>query len=626
MCLLLLNLFLVADVLINKGSLTVKGYAALPEMQRLFGELPQIPNPDAVSPGDFKGVTLNDRGILPAVWWSRNTIWEPLFSLLFRRVNLLQNNTNALMVLLSSAVVLAMLRTLVITRASGRSMQTALDVSFRLRRTLHRQTLRLEPGNLEHPKNELANELFTTDIEQVRTGVFAWVDRMTKCPFQLFLLFLLALSVHWRVALQCLIPLGACWYLIECHRQRSAKALRLAQDRTNSELKLLSESLHKTRLVRGYGMEVFEHENFQTHLDRFKKMLATMKRNEIASQFGIRFLTLLFVSTVFLVVSSRVLKSNGDFSASVAILLGSTILCMVRPLDQMSKVRELREEASHSADRIYRYLNQIPEVGQAVGAKFLEPISKSLRFESVTYELPDGKQKLLDQFELKLEAGNSYSIVSRDPLEARAVAYILPRFIEPQSGRVLIDGEDISWATLESLRAEVIYVGGNDPFFTGTVFENISCGHPGFSLQDVTDAAKETHAHNFILKLPQGYETVLGEHGEQLDAGQAFRLGLARAVLRNPALLIIEEPTISLDEDNKSMLDDAYQRILPGRTTLFLPTRLSTLKRSDQIVFLHQGKVDALGKHNQLLKDSGLYRHWEYIRFNVFRNEAPELV
>lgn len=151
--------------------------------------------------------------------------------------------------------------------------------------------------------------------------------------------------------------------------------------------------------------------------------------------------------------------------------------------------------------------------------------------------------------------------------------------------------------------------------------ENIVAGLPNSGLADVTEAAKTTAiAQHFIQRLPQGYETVIGEHGEALDAGQAFRLALARAILRDPALLIIEEPSHSLDEDTKALIDDAYQRIAVRRSVLYLPNRLATLKRCDEIILLHQGQITARGTHAQLVKTSQLYRHWEYVRFNEFRH------
>jgi ABC-type multidrug transport system fused ATPase/permease subunit len=253
-----------------------------------------------------------------------------------------------------------------------------------------------------------------------------------------------------------------------------------------------------------------------------------------------------------------------------------------------------------------------------VGAKFLQPLSRSLHFDAVTYRTPSQKL-LLDRLTLKLDAGKSYAVVSLDPMEAKAFALLLPRFLEPQSGRVLFDGEDIAWATLESLRAEAVFVGGDDPPLRGTVLDNLRAGNPQFALPQVTEAAKQTHAHNFLVRLPQGYETVL-TGDDELDPSQRFRLSLTRAILRNPALLIIEEPKVPLDEDTKQLLDDAYQRLLPGRTVIFLPSRLTTLKRVDEVILLHHGQVAAQGPQSELVNESPLYRHWEYLHFNEFRH------
>jgi len=212
------------------------------------------------------------------------------------------------------------------------------------------------------------------------------------------------------------------------------------------------------------------------------------------------------------------------------------------------------------------------------------------------------------------------AFVSLEELAPRAVTYLIPRFIEPKSGRILMDGEDTAWVTLESLRAEAIYVSGNDPSLTGSVKENIQCGDERYSLQEIIAASKESHAHQFIQNLSQGYETVLGQHGEELTTGEKFRLGLARALLRNPALMIIEEPEGVLDDDTKTLLEDAYARIFQNRTILMVPTRITTLRRVDQVVLIHEGKVEAVDSQSNLLKKSALYRHWEYTRFNQFRH------
>jgi ABC-type multidrug transport system fused ATPase/permease subunit len=205
------------------------------------------------------------------------------------------------------------------------------------------------------------------------------------------------------------------------------------------------------------------------------------------------------------------------------------------------------------------------------------------------------------------------------------VAYLLPRFIEPTRGRVLFDGEDIAWGTLESIRTETAYVGGDDPILSGTVLDNILCGDPRYSLNDAIEAAKLVHAHKFISRLPQGYETILGEHGEQLEVGAAFRLGLARAALRDPAVMIIEEPQVLLDDDTKALIDDAYQRLSGKRTMIYLPGRLTTSRRCDQVIMLHDGKVEGMGAHQDLTKSCELYRHWDYLTFNTHSRRSRRM-
>jgi ABC-type multidrug transport system fused ATPase/permease subunit len=618
LCLLLFDLFLIADLLDSSGALEVPG-RQFAEFELLTGE--HLLDREADS------VPFENRGILPAVWWSRDKFWGPALAAAYRRAAPLRENSSALMVLVLSAILISILRSLLLGRARTLTSRVASGAAMRLRKTLHRQTLRLGPSDLGEPESKTALGLFTRDVEQVREGVSQWVRRLGRSPFELLLLVIFALSIHWRVALQCLIPLAACWYVLQRERHRFDSARHLAAARADAELRLLGESFGKTRLVRGFGMEDFEQGQFQKHLQRYRDNVASLKQGERWSQWISRLLVMCCVSIVLYLLAIKVLlppTESGALSFAAAIVLVTAFACMHRPLEGLWQLRLDRDLAAESADRIYRYLNQIPEVGQAVGAKFLQPLSKSLHFESVAYSLPNRK-KLLDGFDLKLTAGEVVAFVSPDPLETRAMAYLLPRFIEPHSGRILIDGEDIAWVTLESLRAEVIYVGGSDSCFTGTVRENISCGNRRYSLTDVTEAAKQTHAHNFILKMPQGYDTVLGEHGEQLDPGESFRLALARAVLRKPALLIVEEPPTPIDDNTKALLDDAYSRIVRDRTVLFLPTRLSTLRRAGRIVLLHQGKIAGIGSHADLVKRVPLYRHWEYMHYNEFRHELESM-
>ncbi len=626
LCLLLVDLLLVADLIETRGSINLQlsdgdefARTFLPEAYAAGGD-----GTPEMFRAKMRQEAGEERGLRSAAWRLRHV---PLLGMILRqsylRVAWFRENPRCLTLLVLIGFLVACVRGLCLWRAESVSTRVALGAATRLRRTLHRQTLRLGPGDLTDPEGAQVIGLFTNEVDQVRDGIQTWIERLGRHPAQLLFLLLLALAVHWRVAVQCLIVLGGCWYLVQRERLRFATAQRLEESRAEARLRLLAEGLRKTRIVRGYGMEDFEHQHFQDHLEKFRVKVLQVLNMQNFSRMAVGFVALLCVSAVIYLVGIKVLQPSDlphGMTFSAALLMLAIIAGLPRPLSGLWELPKLRWRAAQAADRIYRYLNQIPAVSQAVGAKFLDPLSREICFEAVSYTLPN-KRLLLDSLDLTLPAREVISIVAFEPLEARALACLLPRFIEPQSGRILFDGEDIAWGTLESLRAEAVYVGGSDPFFTGTVSENIICSHSGYTLPDVTEAAKTTHAHNFILKLPQGYETVIGEHGERLDAGQGFRLGLARAVLRNPALMIIEEPSEALDEDTKSLLDDAYNRILRGRTVIFLPNRLSTLRRADLVIFLHHGKVEAQGSYPELVKNSSLFRHWEYMHFNQFRRE-----
>jgi len=626
--LLLVDLFLIAELLETRGRLVEESEA------RRYGELfPNEARSDSGgAAGEAKSRALSsatarfereEAGLRPAVLRQHGVpILGTVLSQAYRRVAWFRENIKCLTLLVLIGFAIACVRGLCLWRAETVSTGVALDAASRLRRTLHRQTLRLGPGDLTDPEGTQVIGLFTNEVDEVRDGIQTWVYRLGCHPSQLAFLLLLALIVQWRVALQCLILLGGCWFLVQRQRHRFAAAEKLEESRAAGRLRLLAEGLRKTRIVRGYGMEEFEHAHFQDHLEKFRTNVLYVLNMQHYLRLAVGFLVLACVAAVIYLVGSKVLQPPeiSHVWFSTALLMLAIVAAMPRPLVELWELRDLRGRASQAADRIYRYLNQTPAVSQAVGAKFLEPVSRTIGFEAVSYTLPN-KRKLLEGIDLTLSAGEVIALVAFDPHEARAMACLLPRFIEPQSGRILFDGEDIAWGTLESLRAETVYVGGSDPFFTGTVVENIICSHSGYTLSDVIDAAKTTHAHHFILKLSQGYETVIGEHGEHLDPGQGFRLGLARAVLRNPSLLVIEEPTEALDDDTKSLLDDSYSRIARGRTVVFLPNRLSTLRRSDSVVFLHRGKVEAHGSYQELVKSSTLFRHWEYMHFNQFRRE-----
>lgn len=640
LALLLVHAGLLVSLMAERGRLTV---FLNPEEIERFERLTGIDLPDPVPLADHapaapvlpgaEGATSTDQppprtqytfdeqGILPSLWRVRNTWWGELLCLGFRSTPAVRSNGSALIFLLAVGAGWYLLRVFCISRLRMLSRRTALAVTTRIRKQLHRQSLRLGPEDLSGDGGAEAAHLFTTQTDAVQQGLFDWITRTLRDPVELAALVAVAVAVDPLLTVQWIVPVGMLYFLIQRFRTRATHERQLAEDRSLSEARILSESLTNSRLVRAYSLEQSEQAQFEGHLHRYAENFRKAVRTEdntfwvglVAPLLG----TALVLFLLFLLIA-RGLVNPEELSVGGALVFVSAVALGLRAVDSLWKLPQIRSQIAVAATAIYRYLDQTPAVGQAVGAKFLQPLSRTLHFENVLYATDD-KRKLLDRIDLRLMAGKSYAIVSIDPLEARALSSLLPRFIEPQQGRILYDGEDIAWATLESLRAETLFVSGADAPLHGTVFDNLRAGNPEITLPQATDAAKTAHAHNFIVRMPNGYETVLGGTSGELDPGQAFRLSLARAILRNPAVLIIEEPRQTLDEDAKAWLSDTYERLLPGRTVIFLPSRLSTLKRVDEVIVLDRGQVAAAGPQSALVTQSPIYRHWEYLHFNEFR-------
>jgi ATP-binding cassette subfamily B protein len=567
-------------------------------------------------------VSYLEYGILPAVWRSRDAWWGESLAWLFRHVELLQSNILAAMTLLLVGAILWTARHVCLSRLRAQARHVALEAVAPTRRNVHRQALRLGPEDLDGTGRANATELFVVDVENVRRGLARWIETDIRFPLELLCLALVAVSIQPLVAAQFLLFLGIAWYYLEAQDRRIESEGHQAANLANEELRHQSAGFQSARLVRGLGIEQMDHDHFATQLLKFHDLARRQDDFRDQSQFrrprDVAACAAIGAFLLFILTTHILLQQSALSIASGSVFVATWLLA-VPGTKALRRRRAVMHQASEAADKIQKYLDQIPTVSQAVGAHFLQPLTKSIHFDSVTYRNRAG-HVLLDSLDLVLEAGRTYSLVSLDPLESIALASMLPRFIEPQRGRILFDGEDIAWATLESLRAETVFVGADEPLLPGTVLDNIRGGRSDYTLQQATEAAKLTHAHNFIVKMFDGYESELPERADLMDVAQRFRLGLARAMVRNPAVLIIEEPRIALDEDTKALLADAYDRICRDRTVIFLPGRMSTVRRSDQVLVLNEGRIAAIGPQSKLVNMSPIYRHWEYVNFNEFRH------
>ena len=536
------------------------------------------------------------------------------------RISLLQSPSSALTTLFGCLVVLMALRTLLrifVRRTAARVTFTHVN---RLREHIQRHALRGNPGDLEGIQARSAADLFRNTATKLQEAAFNWsFRRLTSIPDLLTLAIFLTV-IQWRVGLECLIPVIVCWIVSRIETERHEASKDLLEEQVDRGLDRLTAHLEKSRLVSGYGMENTEHTHFSAGLQNYQSRFDGLRRQEALG----RWTSMLIYAAMFLLPAFIVARHIvfGELigivsGVGIAVTLGWFVVSLHRIQDDSRN----SGSAMVAADSIHQYLLRVPSVSQVVGARFLDPMTRLLQFDQIRVE-SETNPELLSGLDLKINAGERVAVVALNPQETQALASLIPRFVDPSAGQVLIDGQDIRRATLESLRSEAVVVWGDEPVFSTTVLENVTAGQSEMSRQDAREAGKVAHAESFIRDLPRGYETDLGEHDSLLQTGQRFRLSLARAIARDPALLVIQEPDEALDSETKAMLDDTYERICANRTVIFLPTRLSTVKKCDRVIVLNDGRVAADGPYQQLVRSNELYRHWEYVKFNVFRTSA----
>lgn len=561
-----------------------------------------------------------DTGLLELAESLKSNPAGGLIARLIGSLRWLQTNSSAVVFLVIAIGVFVLLRWAFRSLTESVVENRVAIVVQRLRQHIHRKSIRLEPADFSGEHASVADRLFRESTVFLDNACSRWGSVVLLATADLAVCVVLAMLVHWRVAIETLVPLFLIRFAIRFETQRSDSSLRLLSEQVSRGLSRMAEGLRKTRIVTGFGMQQAEHEQFENNLIQYREKCRQVLRQK---NFGIwtRRLLLLFLVAIPAVFLMAHIVRDGSIGVTAGFLISTCLYFASNAIVQLQSVQEVKAEGNVHAADVASFISRIPLVSQAPGASFLEPMSRGLVFDQVAFSTPQ-RPGLIRGLDLRVSAGETLALLSLQREAAFAVASMIPRFIDPDQGQILIDGRDIRGATLESLRAEAIMVGGNDPVFNATVLENITCGQQDISRQQALEAAKLVHADHFVRTLPKGYETLLGEHGVALDRGQMFRLSLARAIVREPALLVIEEPNTQLDAPTKAMLDDAYQRIAGNRTIIFLPTRLSTVKKCSRIVLIHDGKIAVDGVHEQMVRTSELYRHWEYVRFNPFRGDG----
>ena len=504
------------------------------------------------------------------------------------------------------AFVLVGLRGLLLNLAAHLASVASIDAVGRLRRSIYTHSYRLGIVAVRPDAQSEAGDLLSRRVEQILDGYMAALTVQIRSPLLSVASFSVVLLVSPWTGLAALFLITATWMLAGQAAAYFRRDTRLAARRTEARLAVLRENLSLMQLVKSYLSERFSQNRVERQLSELSKVTRRRLRGETISRPTLYTVAALVGLVVAFVAARAVLGGELSFAGLVVQALALTALAFSVNRWVAAWVRIHR--AKQASAEVFEYLDRRGDTSQAIDAEFLQPMQKKLELVSLSYREPGTGRMVLEGLSFTIPSGSRAAIICPDADEALTLAYLLTRFLEPTAGEIRIDGKNLRWVTYDSLRTQVITVLADHTTFSDTVANNIGCGDPGFSRPQIIEAAKTAHAHQFIQRFPYGYETPLGYTGHDLRPGERFRIALARAVLRDPSILVIEEPAEPFDPDSATLIDDAMTRIQHGRTLIFLAKRSTTVKSADSVFVVQNGKLQAAGNADELVSGSQVYR------------------
>jgi len=367
---------------------------------------------------------------------------------------------------------------------------------------------------------------------------------------------------------------------------------------------LLYETIIGARIVKAFNMEGYEIDKFnQVNRDYYRISMKSIKRTLLLGP-ATEFLGALAGIFVFFWGGREVIAGRLSFGV-FGLFLGS-LLSLIRPFKKLSQVNSLNQQATAAGVRIYEVLDTLTTVLERLKASELVGVKNSITFENVGFNY--GNQKILEDINLEVRKGEVVAIVGPSGVGKTTFVDLIPRFYDPIKGRVLIDGVDIRDFSLKSLRQQIGIVTQETILFNDTIKANIAYGEPKATQEDIEKASQSAHANDFIKHLPLGYDTVIGDRGMKLSGGERQRIAIARALLKNPPILILDEATSQLDLESERIVQEALNMLMQGRTVFLVAHRLFTVRNAQRIVVLNEGRIVEQGSHTTLINKEGLYK------------------